>query len=225
MNNDYFVHFFLFTRRDWLCSSIRLRFYYLTCLKFSVELFLFVIFSTFSFVLVQLFFICRLSLWSLRNHYLTLSLFSVMTNSNSRLADNEEQFRLFDWFVHSDRQSASNKQCLSTNQFVLFWKEILINLSKILRFCRKLWSWINFNWIIEDIFIMLWLSFLLFNYSNLKSIISSWKICQWLLTWCRTFFSRTMIKSKWSSSLLCEMIFWESKSNKESHKICVALFD
>jgi hypothetical protein len=75
MNNDHFVHFLLFTRRDWLCSSIRFRFYYLACLNFSVELFLFVIFSTFSFVFVQFFFIYRLSLWSLRNHYLTLSFF------------------------------------------------------------------------------------------------------------------------------------------------------
>jgi hypothetical protein len=44
MNSDHFVHFLLFTRRDWLCSSIRFRFYYLACLNFSAELFLFVIF-------------------------------------------------------------------------------------------------------------------------------------------------------------------------------------
>jgi hypothetical protein len=44
-------------------------------LKFSAELFLFVIFSTFSFVFVQLSFIYRLFLRSLRIHYLTLSLF------------------------------------------------------------------------------------------------------------------------------------------------------
>jgi hypothetical protein len=77
MNNDHFVHFLLFTRRDWLCSSTRLRFYYLACLNFNAELFLFVIFSTFFFVLIQLFFIYRLSSRSLRNHYLTLSLFNV----------------------------------------------------------------------------------------------------------------------------------------------------
>jgi hypothetical protein len=65
----------LSTRRDWLCSSFRFRFYHLACLRFSVELFLFVIFFTFSFVFVQLFFIYRLSFQSLRNHYLTLSLF------------------------------------------------------------------------------------------------------------------------------------------------------
>jgi hypothetical protein len=75
VNSDYFVHFLLSTRRDWLCSSIKLRFYYLTCLNFSAELFLFVIFFTFSFVLVQLFFIYWLSSRSLRNHYLTLLLF------------------------------------------------------------------------------------------------------------------------------------------------------
>jgi hypothetical protein len=69
--------FSFFTRRDWLWWSIRFRFYYLTCLNFNVELFLFVIFSTFSFVLVQLFFIYWLSLRSLRNHYLTLLLFSM----------------------------------------------------------------------------------------------------------------------------------------------------
>jgi hypothetical protein len=75
VNSDHFVHFSFFTRRDWLCSSTRLRFYCLACLNFSVELFLFVIFSTFSFVFVQLFFIYRLSSRSLRNHYLTLFLF------------------------------------------------------------------------------------------------------------------------------------------------------
>jgi hypothetical protein len=80
MNSDHFVHFLLFTRRDWLCSLIKLRFYYLTCLNFSAELFLFVIFSTFSFVLVQLFFIYRLSLRLLRNHYLTLSLFNAWSD-------------------------------------------------------------------------------------------------------------------------------------------------
>jgi hypothetical protein len=75
VNNDHFVHFFLFTRRDWLCSLIKFRFYHLDCLKFSAELFLFVIFFTFSFVFVQLFFIYRLSFRSLRNHYFTLFLF------------------------------------------------------------------------------------------------------------------------------------------------------
>ncbi len=78
MNSDHFVHFLLFTRRDWFCSSIRHRFYHLACLRFSAELFLFVIFFTFSFVLVQLSFIYRLSLWSLRNHYLTLPLFNIL---------------------------------------------------------------------------------------------------------------------------------------------------
>jgi hypothetical protein len=67
--------FSLFTRRNWLCSSNRLLFYHLTCLRFSVELFLFVIFFTFFFVFVQLFFIYRLSFRSLRNHYLTLFFF------------------------------------------------------------------------------------------------------------------------------------------------------
>jgi hypothetical protein len=75
MNNDHFVHFLLFTRRDWLCSSIRFRFYYLTWLSFNAELFLFVIFFTFFFAFVQLFFIYWLSLRSLKNHYLTLFLF------------------------------------------------------------------------------------------------------------------------------------------------------
>ncbi len=55
-------------------SSVLL-FVYSACLKFNAELFLFVIFSTFSFVLVQLSFIYRLSFRSLRNHYLTLLLF------------------------------------------------------------------------------------------------------------------------------------------------------
>jgi hypothetical protein len=73
--NDRLVLYSLSTRRDWSCSSFRLRFYHLACLRFSVELFLFVIFSTFFFVLVQLFFIYRLSSRSLRNHYFTLSLF------------------------------------------------------------------------------------------------------------------------------------------------------
>ncbi len=75
MNNDCFVSHTLSTRRDWLCSSFRFRFYHLACLKFNVELFLFVIFSTFFFVFVQLFFIYRLSSRSLRNHYLTLFFF------------------------------------------------------------------------------------------------------------------------------------------------------
>ncbi len=78
MINDRLVFYFLFTRRDWSCSSFRLRFYHLACLKFSAELFLFVIFFTFSFVFVQLFFIYRLSSRSLRNHYLTLSLFNII---------------------------------------------------------------------------------------------------------------------------------------------------
>jgi hypothetical protein len=75
-NKNRFIFYILSTRRDWLCSSFRLRFYHLTCLKFNAELFLFVIFSTFFFVFVQLFFIYRLSSRSLRNHYLTLFLFN-----------------------------------------------------------------------------------------------------------------------------------------------------
>jgi hypothetical protein len=67
--------FYLSARWDWLRSSIKFRFYHLTCLKINVKLFLFVIFSTFSFVFVQLFFIYRLSLRLLRNHNLTLSFF------------------------------------------------------------------------------------------------------------------------------------------------------
>ncbi len=59
-------------------SSV-LFFVYSACLRFSAELFLFVIFSTFSFALVQLSFIYRLSSRSLRNHYLTLSLFSMLS--------------------------------------------------------------------------------------------------------------------------------------------------
>ncbi len=55
-------------------SSVLL-FVYSTCLRFSVELFLFVIFFTFSFVFVQLFFIYRLLFRSLRNHYFTLFFF------------------------------------------------------------------------------------------------------------------------------------------------------
>jgi hypothetical protein len=78
--NDRFVLYTLSTRRDWLCSSFRLRFYHLACLRFSAELFLFVIFSTFSFALVQLSFIYRLSPRSLRNHYLTLLLFSISSS-------------------------------------------------------------------------------------------------------------------------------------------------
>jgi hypothetical protein len=75
MNSDHFVYFLFFTREHWLCSLIRLRFYYLTCLNFNVELFFFVIFFTFFFVFIQLFFIYRLSLQLLRNYYLTLFLF------------------------------------------------------------------------------------------------------------------------------------------------------
>ncbi len=77
VNDDRFVSYTLFTRWDWLCSSFRLQFYHLACSKFSVELFLFVIFSTFFFVLVQLFFIYQLSSRSLRNHHLTLSFFNI----------------------------------------------------------------------------------------------------------------------------------------------------
>jgi hypothetical protein len=55
--------------------SFVLFFVHSACLRFSAELFLFVIFSTFSFAFVQISFIYRLSLWSLRNHYLTLLLF------------------------------------------------------------------------------------------------------------------------------------------------------
>jgi hypothetical protein len=57
--------------------SFVLFFIHSVCLRFSAELFLFVIFSTFSFVLVQLFFIYRLFFRSLRIHYLTLSLFNI----------------------------------------------------------------------------------------------------------------------------------------------------
>jgi hypothetical protein len=67
--------FYLSTRWDWLRSLIRFRFYHSICLRFSAEFFFFVIFSTFFFVLVHLFFIYRQSFRSLRNHYLTLSLF------------------------------------------------------------------------------------------------------------------------------------------------------
>jgi hypothetical protein len=83
MKNDYFVFFVFFTRRDWLCLLFRFRFYHLTYLKFSAELFFFVIFSTSSFVLVQLFFIYRLSFRSLRIHYFTLLLFN--TTQKKRL--------------------------------------------------------------------------------------------------------------------------------------------
>jgi hypothetical protein len=82
--NDRLVLYSLSTRRDWLCSSSRLRFYHLACLRFSAELFLFVIFSTFSFVLVQLFLIYRLSFRSLRNHHLTLPLFTTL-NTRKKL--------------------------------------------------------------------------------------------------------------------------------------------
>ncbi len=75
-NRDRFVFYILSTRRDWLCSSFRLQFYHLACLRFSAELILFVIFFTFSFILVQLFLIYRLSSRSLRNHHLTLPLFN-----------------------------------------------------------------------------------------------------------------------------------------------------
>jgi uncharacterized membrane protein (UPF0182 family) len=77
LNNEQwsFRVFYLFTRWDWFRSSIRFRSYFSTCLRFSVELFLFVIFFTFFFVFVQLYFIYRSSFRSLRNHYLTLSLF------------------------------------------------------------------------------------------------------------------------------------------------------
>jgi hypothetical protein len=74
-NRDRFVSYILSTRRDWLCSSSRLQFYHLACLRFSAELILFVIFFTFSFIFVQLFLIYRLSSRSLRNHHLTLFLF------------------------------------------------------------------------------------------------------------------------------------------------------
>jgi hypothetical protein len=70
-----FVSSSYFTRWDWLLSLSRLRFYLLTCLRFSVESVSLWFFSTFSFAFVQLFFIFRLSSRSLRNHYLTLSLF------------------------------------------------------------------------------------------------------------------------------------------------------
>jgi hypothetical protein len=80
VNSDHFVHFPLPTRRDWLCSSTRLRFYYLACLGSSAGLFLFVVFPTSPFAPVQLSLTYRLSPRSLRNHYLTLPLFSVRTN-------------------------------------------------------------------------------------------------------------------------------------------------
>ncbi len=92
INNEQWLFrvFHLFTRWDWLRSLTRLRFYHLTCLRFSAELFLFVIFSTFSFVLVQLFFIHRSSSRSSRNHYLTLLLFSNYSKSFS------DRFRFWD---------------------------------------------------------------------------------------------------------------------------------
>jgi hypothetical protein len=79
INNEQWTFrvFHLFTRWDWLRSLTRLRFHHLTCLRFRTELFLFMIFSTFSFALMQLFFIYRLSSRSSRNHYLTLSLFNM----------------------------------------------------------------------------------------------------------------------------------------------------
>jgi hypothetical protein len=49
MNNDRFVSYTLFTKRDWFCSSFRFRFYHLTCLKFNVKLFFCVIFLRFFF--------------------------------------------------------------------------------------------------------------------------------------------------------------------------------
>ncbi len=75
MNSDHFVHFLFFTKRDWFYSSIKLRFYDLTCLNFSAELIFFVIFFTFFFAFAQLFFIYRLSFRLLRNHYFILSFF------------------------------------------------------------------------------------------------------------------------------------------------------
>jgi hypothetical protein len=77
MNCDRFVFYILSTKRDWLCSLFRFQFCHLAYLRFSAELFLFVIFSTFSFVFVQLFLFYRLSSRSLRYHYLTLFLFNI----------------------------------------------------------------------------------------------------------------------------------------------------
>ncbi len=66
----------LFILQNLISFSFVLFFVHSACLRFSAELFLFVIFSTFSFALVQLSFIYRLSSRSLRNHYFTLLLFS-----------------------------------------------------------------------------------------------------------------------------------------------------
>ncbi len=84
INNEQwsFRVFQFFTRWDWFRSSIKLHFYHSSCLKFNAELFLFVIFSTFSFVLVQLSFIYRQSLRSLRNHFFTLLLFNTIIVEN-----------------------------------------------------------------------------------------------------------------------------------------------
>ncbi len=83
----------LSTRRDWLCSSSRLRFYHLACLGSSAGLFLFVVFPTFPFAPVQLFLIYRLSPRSLRNHYLTLPLFSIKKSCNYVRNVNEWKFQ------------------------------------------------------------------------------------------------------------------------------------
>jgi hypothetical protein len=75
MNNDYFVSFIFL--RDEINFAHRLDFVSFIWLVWNSasDHFLFVISFTFSFVFVQLFFIYRLSSRSLRNHYLTLSLF------------------------------------------------------------------------------------------------------------------------------------------------------
>jgi hypothetical protein len=75
MKYDRFVFSIYSTKWDRFLSLSRLRFYYLTCLRLSVESFSLWFFFTFSFVFAQLSFTHRLSSRSLRNHYLTLSLF------------------------------------------------------------------------------------------------------------------------------------------------------
>jgi hypothetical protein len=134
-----FRSFSLSTRRDWLCSSIRLRFYHLICLKFSAELFLFVIFSTFSFVLVQLFFIYRLLSRSLRNHYLTLSLFSIWRSIVSQISWSRTCFQLnivnF-WMSLIKRHSILLSRIVSTI-IKSHWKKMLSSSIHLYTKCSK----------------------------------------------------------------------------------------
>ncbi len=124
MNSDHYVHFLLFTRRDWLCSSTRLLIYHLACLRFSAELFFFVIFSTSSFVLVQLFFIYRFSSRSLRNHYLTLFFYI-----------DDHDAMIVRWSSTRKRKllkrEASTKLCCVV--CVCLWIEKRVRVAKILR--------------------------------------------------------------------------------------------